>query len=136
VLKAVGRRNGRQAAEFVLRTAGEARRIALIPDVTRLVVGGQDQDISHVEFRIVDHEGVRVPDADALVTFDVDGPARLLAVGNADLNSTENCLDGVHRPFQGRGLAILKATGAGTVALKALSPGLEPGTVTIAAGRR
>lgn len=117
----------------MLRTADKPARIELLPDVTEVSPGGRD--ISQVEFRIVDAQGARVPTTDPVVTFEIDGPARVLGIGNGDLNSVEDCKDLVHRAYQGRGLAILEATGAaGNITLKASSPGLEPATVTISAG--
>ena len=142
-LRAVGRVNGRQVAEFSLRTAGPAARIELSADVTGLSVGGASvavpgraaaRQVVHLEFSVVDRQGVRVPTANHQLTFEIEGPARLLGLGNADLNSTEDCTDLAHRAYQGRGLLILEATGAtGPITLKASSPGLEPAVLTIPA---
>jgi len=57
-LKAVGRTNGQDVCDFALKTAGTARRIELLSDATQLRADGKD--VSHVEFRIVDENGVRV----------------------------------------------------------------------------
>ena len=110
VLKAVGRVKGKAVAEFALTTAGAPARIELIPDVTRLGADGEDV----VPHRVPDRgrRGVRVPNADAQVTFEVQGPARMLGIGNGDLNDASSGQDLVHRAYQGRGLAILQATGA------------------------
>jgi beta-galactosidase len=129
VLKAVGRTDGKVVAEFALTTAGQATRIELLPDVTRVGADG----ICHVEFRIVDARGTRVPDADAVVTFAVEGPARVLGIGNANLSSIEDDKDLAHRAYQGRGLVILQATSAeGPIRLRASASGLEAAVVTIA----
>ena len=74
---------------------------------------------------------MRVPDADAVVTFQVDGPARILGIGNGDLNSIETG-NTAHRTYQGRGLVILRVTDpAATVTIKASSPGLGGATVVL-----
>ena len=84
-----------------------------------------------IEFQIVDAAGVRVPNADAEVTFEIDGPARILGIGNGDLNNLESGAN-AHRTFQGHGLVILRVTDpASTVTLKASSPGLAGATVTV-----
>lgn len=130
VLKAVGLKDGKQVCEFSLATAGAARRIELIPDVKE--VRADAKDVCHVEFRVVDDKGVRVPDADQEVTFELAGPAVILGIGNADLNSPDSYKDSVHRVYRGRGLAILQSTTApGTITLQAASPNLESATVTI-----
>jgi beta-galactosidase len=130
VLKAVGLNGGKILCEFALTTAGPARRIALLPDVAQIRPDGKD--ICHVEFRIVDGKDVLVPDGEQEVTFDVSGPAVILGIGNADLNSPDSYQDHVHRACQGRGLAILQSTMApGSVILKAAAPGLESATLAL-----
>ena len=129
-LKAVGHSNGHAVCDYVLKTAGAARRIELLPDATQLRADGKD--VSHVEFRIVDENGIRVPDAEPEVTFELTGPASIIGIGNGDLNSVEDCKTNLHRAFQGRGLAILQAaTVSGDLVLKATAPGLEPASVTL-----
>ena len=135
VLRAVGRVKGKEAAEFALTTADAPARVELVPDVTRL--GADGEDACHIEYRIVDKRGVRVPNADAQVTFEVQGPARMLGIGNGDLNDASSGQDLVHRAYQGRGLAILQATGApGPIMVRASAPGLEPASVTLTAVAR
>ena len=123
-LKAVGLKDGKPACEFVLQTAGEASRIVLLPDATRLGPGAQD--ISHVEFRIVDAQGVRVPNATNEVSFTVEGPARIIGIDNGDLFSAETGKNNVRRAYHGRGLAIIQAgQGSGRIRLTARAEGLR-----------
>ena len=130
VLKAVGLRDGKTACEFTLTTAGPAHRIELVPDVTQLHADGRD--VCHVEFRIVDEKGVRVPDAAQEATFEIGGPAVILGIGNADLNSPDSYQGPTHKAYRGRGLAILQSTTTpGSITLKAAAPGLESATLTL-----
>jgi beta-galactosidase len=129
-LEAVGRADGRQVCDFVLKTAGLAKRIELLPDTMQLRADGQD--VCHVEFRIVDGNGVRVPDAEPEVTLDVTGPAGIIGIGNGDLNNIEDGKTNQHRAYQGRGLAIIQATAVpGLVNLKATGPGVDPADLTL-----
>jgi beta-galactosidase len=129
-VKAVGLRDGKAVCEFALKTAGVAKRVSLLPDVTRLCA--DRQDICHVEFHIVDDQGVRVPEAADEVTFEAQGPATILGIGNADLNSPEDYKDHVHKAYRGRGLAIVQAgREQGTIRLTARAEGLEPASVNI-----
>jgi beta-galactosidase len=131
-LKAVARTNGRQVAEFALTTAGAPVRVDLLPDATRIAADGQA--VVHVEYRIVDRNGVRVPTADDEITFEIQGPARILGIGNADLNDRSTGLGPVHRAYQGHGLAILQTTGTpGVITVLAAARGLPPATVTVTA---
>jgi len=130
VLKAVGRNGGSNVCEYTLQTAGPASRIELLPDTTQLRADGKD--VCHLEFRIADARGVRVPDANAEVTFEISGPATLLGIENGDVNSPDSYQSPTHRAFRGRGLAILQSTvDAGKVVVKATAPNLEPGTVSL-----
>jgi beta-galactosidase len=80
----------------------------------------------------VDENGVRVPDAESEVKFELTGPAKILGIGNGDLNNTENCQGDAHLAFQGRGLAILQTTkSAGSITLKATAPSLESASATL-----
>jgi beta-galactosidase len=130
ILKAVGSKNGQPVCEFDLKTAGEAKRIELQADATQLRADGKD--ICHVEFRIVDAQGVRVPNADLSLTFELEGPAEIIGIGNGDLNNVEDCKGRVHRTYQGRGLLILRSSEeSGKVLLTVTAPGLEPATLAL-----
>ena len=130
VLKAVGRADGRVVCDYVLKTADSAKRIELLPNATQVRANGKD--ICHVEFRIVDENGVRVPNGESEVAFEITGPASIIGIGNGDLDNVEDCKANQHRAFQGRGLAILQsATVPGTVTLKATAPGLDSASITL-----
>jgi beta-galactosidase len=129
-LKAVGLKDGKPACEFVLQTAGPATRVELLPDTTQLAADGKD--VCHVEYRIVDANGTRVPDAAQAVTFEVVGPAKIIGLGNGDLSNSEDPRERTHQAYRGRGLAILQSWPAtGDITLKATAPNLTPATVTL-----
>jgi hypothetical protein len=130
VLRAVGRTKGSAACDFTLRTAGAARRVALVPDRQELAADGRD--VCHLEFQIVDGQGVRVPDATNEVTLIVDGPAQLLGIENGDLNSPATGKGPSRNALRGRGLAILQSrTTPGTIRLTASASGLDAGQATL-----
>jgi beta-galactosidase len=129
-LKAVGHANGQDVCNYVLKTAGSPSRIELLPDSTEIHADGKD--VCQVEFRIVDENGIRVLNTAPEVTFEMTGPARLLGIGNGDVNSVENCKTDTHQAFQGRGLAILQTTATpGEITLQATAPGLVPANLTL-----
>src|SRR5579862_5836895 len=130
VLKAIARAKGRAVAEFSLTSAGAPARVELILDTPSVGSGGDR--VTQIEFRIVDRNGVRVPNANTEVTFGVDGPGRILGIGNGDLNDVTPGASPTHRAYQGRGLAILQATGApGAIVIRASAPGIEAATIPI-----
>ena len=132
VLKIIGQKDGQEICAHTLETTGAPSQIQLLPDVAALRANGQD--VGQIEFRIVDAQGRRVPDAEMPVTFDLSGPARLLGIGNGNLNSSEAGQDLTHQAFQGRGLLILQTTHAtGDIILKASAPNLAPAQLVIPA---
>ena len=129
VLKATGS-HGDKICEFAMKTAGPAARIELRPDATRLTADGRD--VSQIEFRVVDAQGVLVPDAGNAVTFELTGPAVILGIENGDLNQFEGAREPTHHAHHGRGLAIIQTTPvAGVITLKATAPGLESASVIL-----
>ena len=134
-LKAVARTGGQPVAEFALSTAGTAARVRLIPDTSRVIADGDA--VVHVEFRIVDTNGVLVPTANDEVTFEIQGAARVLGIGNADVNDPVSGRGLAHRASQGRGLAILQTTTTpGDIVVRASARGLEPASLVLTATPR
>jgi beta-galactosidase len=89
-------------------------------------------DLSYVTIEVVDAGGVIHPLANNLITFHVEGPGALLAVGNADPTSTEPYVGDRRSAFRGRGLAVVKSTGATVeIRLRAESVGLAGAEVVI-----
>jgi len=131
VLKAVARNKGQPVAEFALATAGPAARVELVslPPTTAV----RDRAIAQIEYRVVDRDGIRVADANTEITFAIDGPARVLGIGNGDLNDVTPGHALSHRAYQGRGLAILEITGTGVVTIRAAAPGLQGATLALKA---
>ena len=130
-LKALGYHGDQVVCEFDLQTAGPAHHIELVPDVTQLKAKGRD--ICHLVFRVVDEAGVRVPMDESEVHFSLEGPARILAVGNGNLNDDDPTLDLVHHAYQGLGLAMVQSTGeAGKITIQARADGLQAAQVELA----
>lgn len=133
-LKAVGFNNGQAVCEYVLKTAGPAARIELLPDVNRIEADGKD--VSHIEFRIVDDKGVVVPDAEHEVVFEVDGPGNIIGIGNGNINNIDDYKDNKHKAYNGRGLAIVQSTkNPGNIKITALAEGLTQASIEIEAGQ-
>jgi len=133
-LKAVGRNAGKDVATFELRTAGKASKIVLTPDAMKLSPSWDD--VCFVEATVVDENGVLVPDANELMTFNVTGPGVVTAVDSADNSSHEAFHASERRAYQGQCFAILRATSSsGRVKLTASAPGLADASITIQAVR-
>jgi beta-galactosidase len=131
-LKAVGRKDGKDVCEFVLKTAGAASRIELSPDVKQITADGKD--ICHVTFRITDDKGVRVFEASPELTFAIEGPAQVIGIENGDRNSAADPKALTHKAYQGQGLVILQsARQPGKIRLTAKSQGLTDSAIELQA---
>ena len=64
-----------------------AAAIRLIPDRTRIAADGSD--VAVVSVQVLDAQGRIVPTADNTVSFEIDGPGRIIGVGNGDPVSHE-----------------------------------------------
>ncbi len=130
-LKAVARVHGKEVASDVLRTAGKPVKIALLTDHKSI---GTDFDaVTNVEIQLLDENGTLVPNAADLIQFSVNGTGKIVGVDSGNVMSTEPFQASERKAYQGRALAILRATGPGKITLTASAAGLAPATVEVIA---
>ncbi len=129
-LKAIGTNAGRAMASYELRTAGRPAKISLTAD--RNLLAPVWDDVVYVTAKVVDENGVLVPNAGDLITFRISGPGVVTAVESADNNSQEPFQASERRTYQGSCVAILKATSvSGRLTLSASASGLKSDSLTI-----
>jgi beta-galactosidase len=130
MLKAIARNKGKQVATDELKTAGQPAKIILIADKSK--VANNWNDVSFVTATIVDANGVTCPNSDKLIHFSITGSGVIAAVDNADHNSHELYQATERSTFKGTCIALIKANGpAGNITIKASTPGLTNGSITI-----
>src|SRR5207237_5914030 len=79
-----------------------------------------------------DDAGRRIPSADALVTFVITGPARILGVGNGDPTCHEPDKGSSRSLFRGLAQVIVQTTTVpGEIMLTASSPGMRSATLKL-----
>lgn len=81
-LKAVGFKDGKKFLTEKVETTSAPVAIKLEPQKTKVKADGEDLLIFSVS--TVDKKGRHVPTAGNLVNFEIDGPARIIGVGNGD----------------------------------------------------
>ncbi len=129
-LQAIGKNKGKEVALCTLRTAGAPARLVLTTDRSRLAADGQEVACVHVT--VTDANGILVPNAQPMISFQLTGPGLIAAVDNGDLNSHESFQAHERHAFQGRCLVLLRATApAGSLTLTASTPGLAPASLTL-----
>ncbi|HSW58878.1 MAG TPA: alpha-L-fucosidase, partial [Dehalococcoidales bacterium] len=97
-LLARGYKNGKEITTCRVETAGGPAAITLAPFRNTLKADGEDAAIITVE--IQDAQGRRVPTADNDITFSIEGPARIIGVGNGNPSSHEPDVFLTQRPMR------------------------------------
>jgi beta-galactosidase len=128
-LVAVARRDGAEVARDVLRTAGPAHALRLVPDRTELAADGRS--LAYLTIEVVDAHGVLVPSAANTVDLRVTG-GTLAGVDNGRQESAERYQANSRTAFNGQALAIVRAGATpGPLTVTASSTGLRPATLTL-----
>jgi beta-galactosidase len=129
VLRAVGkRRDGTVACHDEIRTASPPAAIRLVAD--RDTVTDAASDVAHVAFEIIDSAGTVVPTAANVVQVTVTGGS-ILALDNADLTDRDPYRAGQRHAFNGRGLAVLRASSPGQLHVSASAEGLAAASIDV-----
>lgn len=130
LLSAVGYSNGKEVARWELKTAGAPVALRISADRANILADGQD--LSFVTVELVDANGVRVPNADKLVHFEIEGAGELIAVANSNPVSLESFKQPERMTYEGRCMAIIRAGRAsGAITLKAVADGLPQSVLKI-----
>ncbi|HSO87481.1 MAG TPA: glycoside hydrolase family 2 TIM barrel-domain containing protein [Draconibacterium sp.] len=130
VLKAAGYVGEKQVNAAELITSENQESIRLTAD--RSIINADGHDISYVTVEIVDKNGIKHPKAENLVTFEIEGPGEIIAVGNANPLSLESFQQPQRKAWQGKCLVIIKSgKQKGNVSLTAKSADLKPATLKI-----
>jgi beta-galactosidase len=128
-LRAVGYVGNKKLKTSVLRSASEPVGIKLLADRRLKALDG---DLSYITVELQDAKGIRNPEAENLVKFEVSGEARIVGVSNANPVSLESFQLPQRKAWKGRCLVIVKGAGqAGLVQLKASSPGMKDAVLTL-----
>lgn len=87
VLLAKGYKNGKKIIEQQVETTGDPAAVNLLADRERIKADGKD--VSVVTIRVNDKKGLLMPLSSNEITFSVDGPGKIIGVGNGDPGSHE-----------------------------------------------
>ncbi|MCF8227046.1 MAG: DUF4982 domain-containing protein [Bacteroidales bacterium] len=130
-LKAVAYREGKVWAEKVVGTTGEPAGLEVEAD--RNTIAADGKDLSFVTIRIVDENGMVVPDANNLLHFSVEGPGELVATDNGDPTDLIPFPSLERKVFNGLALAIVRSQKdqPGTLMIIISSKGIESAYIEI-----
>jgi beta-galactosidase len=129
-LVAVAKRGGVEVSRTALKSAGQPQ-LSVSTDKSALAADGQD--IAHLEISLRDANGVLFNLADDEITVSVSGAGVLAGLGSSN-PSTETRFDSsVVSAFDGRALAIVRATGAGEISVTVSTAAHGSKTISIIA---
>ncbi|MBN1925140.1 MAG: DUF4982 domain-containing protein [Prolixibacteraceae bacterium] len=87
-LKAIGYTKGKKSMETSVKTSGKTASVELTANKT--IIKANRRDVAVITVQAVDVNGLPVPDANIPVLFGIEGPGRIIGVGNGDPTSHEN----------------------------------------------
>jgi beta-galactosidase len=132
VLSAKGYDGRNVVAETKMEKTGVPAAIQLHPD--RSIITADGEDLSIIDVSVADAHGRVVPNADNLIQFHLDGPGKIIGVGNGDPSSHEPDKASERKAFNGFAQVIVQADRtAGKIELSASSPKLDSANVKIKA---
>jgi beta-galactosidase len=129
-IEAVGRVNGKIVATEQIETTGDPAKIVLSTDKSTL--SADRRDVVHITVSIVDANNQVVPTAKNEITFETDGPVRLIGVDNGDPTNHDSFKSSHVKAFNGLCLAIVQSTSeAGSIQIRAKSNGLQSASIEL-----
>ena len=131
-LKAVGVTDNKELETTILQTSGEAAKIKLMTDRTKILANGQD--LSFVTVEVTNKDGNLQPNAENRLQFNVNGPGVIAGVANANTKDVGPYVGTTRKAWHGRALVVIRSTkNAGDIKLTVSSPGLTDAIVTVKA---
>jgi beta-galactosidase len=131
-LTAIGYNMGKETLRNHVNTAGKPAAIILEPD--RYTIKADGEDLSFVKVTVVDSSGNRVPYADNLIHFTIEGNGFIAGVDNGSQISHEPFKANYRKAFHGLCLVVVQSNGnKGNIRLTAQSEGLSSKTIIIRA---
>lgn len=132
-IEAVAYKKGKKLTKKI-ETTGLPVEVVVTPYKTTILADGKDATVLNIS--VLDREGREVPDADNLISFEIEGPGKIIGVGNGDPSSHEpdKCGDGAwqRRLFNGKCQVIIQSgTETGMIKFNAKATGLWNGGTDI-----
>jgi beta-galactosidase len=129
-LSAVGVTDNKESEAIILKTAGNAAIIRLIPD--RIKISADGQDLSFITVEVTDKDGIVQPNAQNQLHFSVSGPGVIAGVDNADIKDLDPYSGTSRKAWHGRALVAVRSTrNAGNIKLTVSSEGITGASVII-----
>ncbi|HEU5305949.1 MAG TPA: glycoside hydrolase family 2 TIM barrel-domain containing protein [Acidimicrobiia bacterium] len=130
-LTAVAHRGGAEVGRWTLTSA--IGPVQLDVRVDRETIDASDRDVAYVDVTLVDADGNLHSSEDRAVTVAVDGPAVLQGLGSGNPCTEETFGSPTHDTYNGRALAVVRPTDAGTITVTVSAKACDDRAVTVEA---
>ena len=127
-LRAQALNQSKQVAEHILKTAGPAAQLTLIPE--RKKGTSKEGELLFIAMEVQDSQGIRCPYADQNITVRVTGDAELIGLDSGNQYSHELYKQDHRKAFEGRLLITARPTGPGRVFVECSADGLQSAKIT------
>jgi beta-galactosidase len=129
-MEARGSKNGQVVLTAKRETTGAPAKLALRADRQKIAANGEDVSVVTVE--VVDSQGRLMPVASNEINFKINGPGRLIGLGNGDPSCHEPDKGDKRSAFNGLCAAIVQTfKQPGEIRVEASADGLESATLTV-----
>jgi len=129
VLKAVGRKNGKQIIQEI-HTTGAPAEIHLSTDTMKVLATGSD--VAVINVTVTDSQGNIVPTASNSIKYTITGNGKLLGLDNGDLRDLTLFQSNERKVYKGKAQLVVQAgRQAGTITVTAHADGIKDASITI-----
>ena len=129
-IEAVAYKNGTECGRSSLHTVGTPAKLAVTPETTALKA--DNRDLCYFDITITDAKGDRIPDAKNKLRCIVNGGSLLGIFSGDPANDDQYGSDTCHA-YEGRAVAIVRASRPGDVRLIVMSDGLASASSSVKA---
>ncbi len=128
-LKANALQEKNVVATHSLKTAGEAKKLALISEPGE--AGNEDERLIFLTLEVQDNKGIRCPFASDLISVEVQGAGELIGLDSGDQFSHEPYKQNKRKAFEGRLLLTIRPKGKGSITVLCQAENLKGTSVNI-----
>ena len=129
-LTAIGLTNGKETTRQTLETAEKPYALKIVAE--RDTITANINELAYFNVKVVDENGILVPNAVVPVKFEIQGSGRLQALANGNPTDMKSFQQPNVNTYRGRCQLIVRSSGSkGEIAVKAASEKLKPATVKV-----
>lgn len=134
-LKVISYKNGKFWADKIIKTTGKASKLCAKAD--RIEIKSDGDDLSFITVKIIDNNGLMIPNANNTIRFNIEGPGQIVATDNGNPSNLVSFASHEREAYNGLALVIIRAIKGriGKIKVTATAEGLEKTSLIIRSNR-